>query len=287
MMAALQRARMACNAAGLVDKETKGSPKLDELASIAQEGCQLAGQKAVVFSQWAQMGEMVKALVRRMGLGCVRLHGGVPSDKRGALMDRFHDDDACQVFISTDAGGTGLNLQCASLLVNLDIPWNPAVLDQRVARVHRLGQRHKVQVIHLMAADAYEDQVLGLVQGKRDLFDNVVDPEAEQDVVAMSKRLAEVLLRQACPATAAELLLGALLNAAALRCGQDQPPEPSHTAVWLYADALPAGLLQPDDATLIMRAQSLAQASDDVPPHLIAALAADAAAFIADMDNQP
>jgi superfamily II DNA or RNA helicase len=441
MMAALQRARMACNAAGLVDKETRGSPKLDELANILEEGCQLAGRKAVVFSQWAQMGEMVEDLVRRMGLGCVRLHGGVPSSKRGALMDRFHDDDACQVFISTDAGGTGLNLQCASLLVNLDIPWNPAVLDQRVARVHRLGQRSKVQVIHLVAADAYEDRVLGLVQGKRDLFDNVVDADAGEDVVGTSKRLAEilaedladnspqkeasapapvdietsataepappatdtaaaapadtgspgngvghevrrcidvlqhalgprierilgarggllvvldqiddaddaraaaiseqvpialidrrtlrglqrlgtaspaagaeelyrapddnrptippeppllrrarqqleaaeVLLRQACPAASAELLLGALLNAAALRSGQEQPPEPGKAAVWLYAEALPAGRLQADDAMLIMRAQSLAQASDDIPPELLAALAGDVAAFI-------
>jgi superfamily II DNA or RNA helicase len=452
MMAALQRARMACNAAGLVDKETKGSPKLDELASILEEGCQLAGLKAVVFSQWAQMGEMVEDLVRRMGLGCVRLHGGVPSAKRGALLDRFHDDDACQVFISTDAGGTGLNLQCASLLVNLDIPWNPAVLDQRVARVHRLGQRQKVQVVHLVAADAYEQHVLGLIKGKRDLFVNVVDADAAEDVVGVSKRLAEVLaedlaetrtqserseavppgpaeaageqgiaadiaasvdpsaagealvtagseadsgrgqigdevrrcidllqrelgprierilgakggllvvldavddadderaaaisdevpialidrrtlrglqrlgaaaptanaealyeapsaqqpadppeglllrrarqkleaaevlLRQDCVGPAAELLHGALLNAAALRCGRDEPPEPAKTAVWLYAEALPSGQLQSDDATLIMRAQTLAQADESIPPGLLAALAADVARFLA------
>ena len=455
MMAALQRARMACNAAGLVDKQTKGSPKLEELASILEDGCQLAGLKAVVFSQWAQMGEMVEDLVRRMGLGCVRLHGGIPSSGRGALMDRFHDDDACQVFISTDAGGTGLNLQCASLLVNLDVPWNPAVLDQRVARVHRLGQRSKVQVIHLVAADAYEDQVLGLVQDKRDLFDNVVDADADTDVVGVSKRLAEVLaealaddsagerahqpqpaphdtaedtragvppepsaepaavaaettgappaasalaqaeldrevrrcidvlqrdfgnrvarilgassgllvvldqvddtdddraaaisaqvpialvdrrtlrglerlgtasptagadelyrapvaaaptapaeppllrrarqkleaaevlLRQACPAPAAELLHDALLNAVALACGREQPPAPEKAVVWLYAEALPAGWLQADDATLVMRAhalaQSLAQSSDDVPPGLLAALAEDVAGFV-------
>ena len=123
----------------------------------------------------------------------MRLHGGVPSANRGALIDRFHQDDAVQVFISTDAGGVGLNLQCASVLVNLDIPWNPAVLDQRIARIHRLGQRQRVQVILLVAPDSYEERVLGLVQGKRVLFDNVVDPEASEDVVGVSKRLAEVL----------------------------------------------------------------------------------------------
>lgn len=193
MLAALQRARMACNAAGLVDRETAGSPKLDELASILEEACLLSGLKVVVFSQWARMGEMVEALVRRLDLGCVRLHGGVPSPVRGRLMDRFQDDDGCQVFISTDAGGTGLNLQSAAVLVNLDIPWNPAVLDQRVARVHRLGQRSQVQVLHLVASGSYEEQVLRLIQGKRNLFDNVVETDATEDVVGISKRLAEVL----------------------------------------------------------------------------------------------
>jgi superfamily II DNA or RNA helicase len=448
MMAALQRARMACNAAGLVDKVTEGSPKLDELASILEEGCKLSGLKAVVFSQWAQMGEMVEALVRRMGLGCVRLHGGIPSANRGALMDRFHDDDACQVFISTDAGGTGLNLQCASLLVNLDVPWNPAVLDQRVARVHRLGQRHKVQVVHLVAAESYEEQVLGLVAGKRDLFDNVVD-EAGEDVVGMSSRLAEVLaqdlaeggaeapapaagpetqegapapalgseprtlpelpggtapvpvepeatmgigeevrrciaalqeafgprvvrilgarggllavldqvddaddervaglservpialidrrtlrglqrlgaaspaaeaeelyrapidgqpaegrvenpllrrarekleaaellLHQECAGPATELLLGALLAAASVRCGRSAPPDPGKAAVWLYAEALPAGQLGAEDAALVMRAEALARSDAAVPPDLLLALAADVASFVTD-----
>jgi superfamily II DNA/RNA helicase len=114
-------------------------------------------------------------------------------------MDRFRDDDAVQVFVSTDAGGTGLNLQNACVLINLDVPWNPAVLDQRIARVHRLGQMQKVQAILLVAADSYEERVLGLVQGKRNLFDNVVQPEATEDVVSVSKRLAEVLAEDLAP----------------------------------------------------------------------------------------
>jgi SNF2 family DNA or RNA helicase len=139
LMAALQRTRMACNAAGLVDKETRGSPKLDELASILEEGCQLAGLKAVVFSQWAQMGEMVEELVRRMGLGGVRLHGGVPSARRGKLLDRFHDDDACQVFISTDAGGTGLNLQWVRLFCNEALLVQISALGAFSGRFEELG----------------------------------------------------------------------------------------------------------------------------------------------------
>ena len=194
LMSALQQARMACDAAGLVDKETQGSPKLDELARLLEELCQQSNRKAVIFSQWALMTEMVESLVRSMGLGCVRLHGGIPSHKRGELMDKFQHDDAVQIFISTDAGGVGLNLQSATVLINLDMPWNPAVLDQRIARIHRLGQKQNVQIFLLLAEDSYEQQVAKLVKGKRDLFDNVISPEASEDVVGVSKKMLQTLI---------------------------------------------------------------------------------------------
>ena len=465
MMAALQRARMACNAAVLVDPElaegTDSAPKLDELETLLDELCRMAGLKAVVFSQWAVMTELVEQRVRRMGLGSVRLHGGVPTANRGKLMDRFRDDDAVQVFISTDAGGVGLNLQNAAVLINLDIPWNPAILDQRIARVHRLGQKQKVQAILLVAPDSYEERVLELVQGKRQLFDNVVHEDATEDVVGVSKRLAEVLaedlaawgpsddhggptvgetelvpepapnldpnrdpdpdeaeapsaeapivsatplrpgldeavrdcviglqqhfgpritrilaqhsrdttlaigrggllvvldqvnddddaiadglservpvalidrrtlaslnrlgdaspvadaepvyavdgtdsaapseppllrkaregleaarllIQQRCPGPALDLMLSALLAAAALRAGQADPPNASQAGIWLYGEVLPAGLLQQQDAALLMRAIALGQGADAVPDSMLTALADDAAVFIA------
>ena len=159
LMAALQQARMACDAAGLVDKKTVGSPKLTELRTLIEEQCVDNGLKMVVFSQWRTMTTMVEEMLRHMGVGFVHLHGGVPTHKRGDLMDRFKDDDAVQVFVSTDAGGSGLNLQSASVLVNLDMPWNPAVLEQRNARVHRLGQSNKVQIVLMVAEDSYEQRV--------------------------------------------------------------------------------------------------------------------------------
>ena len=194
MMSALQQARMACDAAGLVDKVTQGSPKLDELSRLLEELCLQSNRKAVIFSQWALMTEMVESIVRAMGLGCVRLHGGIPSQKRGELMDKFQHDDAVQIFISTDAGGVGLNLQSATVLINLDMPWNPAVLDQRIARIHRLGQKQNVQIFLLLAEDSYEQQVAKLVKGKRDLFDNVISPEASEDVVGVSKKMLQTLI---------------------------------------------------------------------------------------------
>jgi superfamily II DNA or RNA helicase len=194
LLAALQQARMACNAAGLVDKETRGAPKLDELADILSEVCLQSGLKAVVFSQWERMTQMAEARIARLGLGCVRLHGGVPTAKRGELMDRFREDDSVQVFLSTDAGGVGLNLQSGAVLVNLDVPWNPAVLEQRNARIHRLGQTRTVQIITMVAADSYEAQVFALVRNKQDLFDNVVNEDATEDVIGVSKKLLDTLV---------------------------------------------------------------------------------------------
>jgi len=196
LMAALQQARMACNAACLVDKKTKGSPKIDELAAILEELCIASGLKVVVFSQWEMMTRMVEERLMRMRIGFVRLHGGVPTARRGELMDRFREDDSVQVFISTDAGGVGLNLQSGSVVINLDIPWNPAVLEQRNGRVHRLGQKRKVQIINMVAADSYEEHVFKILSGKQHLFDNVIGEEATEDVVGVSKRLLETLVEE-------------------------------------------------------------------------------------------
>ncbi|MBW6453955.1 MAG: DEAD/DEAH box helicase family protein, partial [Methyloprofundus sp.] len=196
LMSALQQARMACNAAGLVDKVTEGSPKLDEVKRLLEELCLQSNRKVVVFSQWTLMTEMVESLVRSLGLGCVRLHGGVATSQRGKLMEKFQHDDAIQVFISTDAGGVGLNLQAGSALINLDMPWNPGVLEQRIGRIHRLGQKEKIQIFLLLAADSYEQQVASLVRGKRDLFDNVINPEGEEDVVGISKKMLHSIIEE-------------------------------------------------------------------------------------------
>jgi hypothetical protein len=194
LLSLLQIARMACDAAGLVDKETVGSPKLSELASLLEELCVDGGRKAVVFSQWERMTEMAEGVARTLGLGCVRLHGGVPSHRRGALIDRFRDDPATQVFLSTDAGGVGLNLQSASVLINLDLPWNPAVLEQRIARVHRLGQAEPVHTVLVVARASYEERIAELIAAKRELFRHVVTDEATEDVLGVSKKMVDIAL---------------------------------------------------------------------------------------------
>ncbi|MEW5941454.1 MAG: helicase-related protein, partial [Chloroflexota bacterium] len=131
------------------------------------------GHKAVVFSQWSSMLELTEPILQRIGLGYVKLTGAVPSAKRGALIEKFFDDPDCRVFLSTDAGGVGLNLQAASLVINLDLPWNPAVLEQRIARAHRHGQKSSVQVINLIAKDTIEERMLDTLAAKKNVFATV------------------------------------------------------------------------------------------------------------------
>jgi superfamily II DNA or RNA helicase len=186
LFAFLQIARMACNAVRLVDRKGPDeSPKLDEFERIVEELCVEGGRKAVVFTQWEIFQRMAAARVERLGVGHVRLHGGVPSEKRGDLIARFRDDPDCRLFLSTDAGGVGLNLQSASAVVNLDLPWNPAVLEQRIGRVHRLGQRENVTVLLVIADNSFERKMEKLLAGKQSLFDATILPDAEAESVVV------------------------------------------------------------------------------------------------------
>jgi len=196
LMRAFQRMRMACDAAGLVDKKTRGAPKLEELERLLEEICLGDGRKVVVFSEWERMQAMAAEVCERLGVGYVRLHGGVPSGARGRLIDRFREDPKCQVFLSTDAGGVGLNLQAASHVVNLDLPWNPAVLAQRIARVHRLGQREAVNVVLLVSELSFEQKLEGTLDGKRALFAAAVGDDEETvelERSSMARRIATLL----------------------------------------------------------------------------------------------
>jgi hypothetical protein len=188
LMAALQNMRMSCDSTFLLDPMTEFGVKADELATLAAEACERPETKIVVFSQWLRMHELLHRRLEAKGIGHVLFHGGVPSEERGELIRRFREEPACRVFLSTDAGGVGLNLQHASMVVNMDLPWNPAVLEQRIGRVHRLGQRQPVLVVNFVAQGSIEEGMLSVIAFKRSLFAGVLDG-GDTDVFQSASRL--------------------------------------------------------------------------------------------------
>ncbi|MBY0231178.1 MAG: DEAD/DEAH box helicase [Gemmataceae bacterium] len=188
LMTALQGMRMVCDSTYLIDADTEFGTKPDEAVELLGEMLEKPGAKVVVFSQWIRMHELMKRRLDERGIGHVFFNGSVPSAERRLLIDSFREDPDCRVFLATDAGSVGLNLQHACAVVNLDLPWNPAVLEQRIGRVHRLGQTQPVQVVNFVARGGIEEGMLELLRFKTSLFKGVLDG-GEKDISLGGSRL--------------------------------------------------------------------------------------------------
>ena len=179
MRVALQYMRMCCNSTYLCEPSADHGVKAAEIEELIAEMHERE-MKTVVFSQWVRSHELLAKRLARRRIGFVLFHGGVPGPRRRELIAQFKDDPKCRVFLSTDAGGVGLNLQHASAVINMDQPWNPAVLEQRIGRVHRMGQRQPVHVSHFVSEGTIEHSMLNLLKFKKSLFAGVLDGGSDQ-----------------------------------------------------------------------------------------------------------
>jgi superfamily II DNA/RNA helicase len=191
----LLRMRMVCNSTYLIDRKTHISPKLAELEGVIDELVVQNNRKMVIFSEWTTMTFLIARHLSEVGIPFVELSGKIPVKKRQALIDEFTDNPDCKVFLSTDAGGTGLNLQAADCVVNFELPWNPARMNQRIGRVNRIGQKSRcVNVVNLIAKDSIEEKILAGLQLKADLFKGVF--EDGPDMVEFSREKRTELLNR-------------------------------------------------------------------------------------------
>lgn len=175
LMIMLNTMRMACDSTFVIDQQSRHDTKIEELMGIVDEIVSQGEEKIVVFSQWERMTRLVAMELDARGVGYEYLHGGIPSSDREKLFVNFNNDSKCRVFLSTDAGGVGLNLQAASYLVNLDIPWNPAVLEQRIARIYRLGQKRNVIIFNMVSVNTIEHRMLDVLTFKSSLSRGILD----------------------------------------------------------------------------------------------------------------
>jgi hypothetical protein len=175
LMREMAMMRMVCDTNYILDAGDRACPKLAELETVLEECCADADVKVIIFSEWERMLELVRELCGRLKLGYAWHTGSVPQRRRRAEIQMFKGDPACRVFLSTDSGGVGLNLQNASVVINCDLPWNPAKLEQRIARAWRKHQSRSVTVINLVSRDTIEHRMLGTLQAKQGLSEGVLD----------------------------------------------------------------------------------------------------------------
>ena len=140
-------------------------------------------RKVILFSEWERMLSLVREMAQDLGIEFAWHTGSVPQDRRRAEIARFKRDPDCRLFLSTDSGSVGLNLQIASSVINLDLPWNPAKLEQRIARAWRKNQMRTVDVINLVTEDSIEHVMLQVLSQKQALADGVLD--GQDDLKAM------------------------------------------------------------------------------------------------------
>jgi superfamily II DNA or RNA helicase len=200
---ALLMCRMSANGTGLVDKQFPGySSKLQKIDELLEDLAAEEDRKILLFSEWTTMLDLITPMLEKHRLPFVRLDGQVPQKKRQQLVHDFQNDPNCRAFITTNAGSTGLNLQAANTVINVDLPWNPAVLEQRIARAHRMGQKKPVQVYVLVTEGTIEENLLATLSAKHELALAALDVQSKVTTVDLHSGMEELKRRL-------EVLLGA------------------------------------------------------------------------------
>jgi superfamily II DNA or RNA helicase len=285
LMSLLTRQRMICNGMAQVEfqqdwprcqtaqptnafLETLFAPKLSMLRGLVEQVVIGQQRKAVVFSQWRNMIRLsewaVRDLLTRANARAVFFTGAETPKQRERAIIEFHDDPRAVMMFLSDAGGIGLNLQhAASCCINLELPWNPAVLEQRIGRIYRLGQRVPIDVYNLVGENCIESRIATLVENKRAVFAGLFDGTSDEVVFQGQSSFLEGIKKLVdpvpVPLPAAEELDLPLAE------GCEAPPDPEQASL-PPSQELTQGLQieRLDDGSLRIAA----------PPHLAESLAA-------------
>lgn len=257
----LNMMRMVCDTNHILNPQHRACPKLAELEKVLEECRDNADVKVIIFSEWERMLELVRNLCKRLDLGFAWHTGTVPQRRRRVEINMFKADPKCRVFLSTDSGAAGLNLQNASVVINCDLPWNPAKLEQRIARAWRKHQTRAVTVINLVSENTLEHRMLETLSNKQALADGVLDRKGDlkgiklqsgrQAFLAKLQQIVTVAPSQASPTETAQPANQPLpadrprgfataarqrINGALYRCEERYPNEGPHSVLYVVVD---------------------------------------------------
>lgn len=177
--------QVCCHPSLVLDDYTGSSGKMELLMDILP-GVLASGRRMLLFSQFTSMLKILLRHLEEAGITCLYLDGETPSSSRLEMTERFNSGYGQVFLISLKAGGTGLNLTGADMVIHYDPWWNPAAEDQATDRAHRIGQTHKVEVIRLVTHGSIEEQVVALGKRKKALFDQLITP-GEELVTALTE----------------------------------------------------------------------------------------------------
>lgn len=175
ILAALTRLRQICCHPGLfIEDYQEGSSKLDQCMEIIEEATN-AGHKILLFSSYTSMFEMIEKELKKLGIRYFKLTGSTKVEERIELVNEFNENPDIKVFlISLKAGGTGLNLTGADMVIHYDPWWNLSTENQATDRAYRIGQKNNVQVYKLITKNSIEEKIYELQQKKEELVDNML-----------------------------------------------------------------------------------------------------------------
>ena len=178
ILAALTRLRQICCHPGLfIEGYTEGSSKLDQCIEILKDGV-ASGHKILLFSGYTSMFEFIEEELNKNNIKYFKLTGATKVEERIDLVNKFNEDKDIKLFlISLKAGGTGLNLTGADMVIHYDPWWNSSAENQATDRAYRIGQKNNVQVYKLITENSIEEKIYELQQKKSELIENMLDTE--------------------------------------------------------------------------------------------------------------
>ena len=177
ILADITRLRQICCDPSLIVEDYKGGSAKRELLMELIEEAMDGGHKMLVFSQFTSMLELIQADLDEKGIPYYLITGATPKKKRLDLVSAFNENDIPVFLISLKAGGTGLNLIGADVVIHYDPWWNAAAENQATDRAHRIGQKSKVSVYKLIVRDTIEEKIVKMQQEKQDLADEILNGE--------------------------------------------------------------------------------------------------------------
>lgn len=186
VLAALTQLRQICCAPSLCFENYQGPSSKLEAALELCAGMVENGHQVLLFSQFTSVLDLLRPRLDQLGISNFTLQGSTPKEKRSRLVKAFNDGAASVFLISLKAGGTGLNLTAADVVIHYDPWWNLAAQDQATDRAHRIGQRSSVQIYKLIAQDTIEERILELQAKKAQLMDTIAGDQ-EAGILQMSR----------------------------------------------------------------------------------------------------